>query len=106
MPYVDYALAGAISAPQGEQIKIETARILSQYVGKSEQWLYIRINPNQSLFFRGEQVPVGAIAEVKLVGGGVSTTKAGDYHRPWPTFTERVIDSSRKNICHFYGSKG
>ena len=31
MPYVDYALAGAISAPQGEQIKIETARILSQY---------------------------------------------------------------------------
>ncbi|HEY8345179.1 MAG TPA: phenylpyruvate tautomerase MIF-related protein [Bacillota bacterium] len=68
MPYVDYALAGAVSATQAEQVKAETARILSQYAGKPEQWLYIRVTPNQSLFFQGEPVSEGAIAEVKLIG--------------------------------------
>lgn len=75
MPYVDYALAGAVSATQAEQVKTETARIISQYAGKSEQWLYVRVNPNQLLFFQGEQVQGGAVAEVKLVGSLSQTQK-------------------------------
>lgn len=75
MPYVDYAITNTVSAAQAERVKAETARIISQCAGKSEQWLYIRINPNQLLFFQGKQVKEGAVAEVKLVGSLSSAQK-------------------------------
>jgi phenylpyruvate tautomerase PptA (4-oxalocrotonate tautomerase family) len=75
MPYIDSVVTVKMSDSDKENLKAKLGEAIYQIPGKSEDWLFIRLQDNQSLFFKGELKDKAAIVEVKLLGNQPTDVK-------------------------------
>jgi phenylpyruvate tautomerase len=68
MPYVNFIMGNKISPEKADKLKSGAAEILERHTGKGENWLYVQVTGNETLYFQGRKVVNGGVVEVKLVG--------------------------------------
>ncbi|MDP4145930.1 MAG: phenylpyruvate tautomerase MIF-related protein [Bacillota bacterium] len=68
MPYINSTVTVAVSEDAKENIKSRLGEVISEIPGKSESWLMVGFNENQTLYFRGERLEKAAFIEVKVYG--------------------------------------
>jgi phenylpyruvate tautomerase PptA (4-oxalocrotonate tautomerase family) len=68
MPYIDSITSLQLSPQNKENLKTKMGESMYQIPGKSEEWLFIRFQDSQTLYFKGKPQENAAIVEVKLLG--------------------------------------
>jgi len=68
MPFVNFMLSPTISEEAAARVKKRTAELIQEHAGKDEGWLFVRLEGDQLLFFKGQKLGAGGVVEVKLVG--------------------------------------
>ncbi len=67
MPFINTKYSGEITSAQETEIKTALADAV-KIIGKSETWLMVGFEQNQSLYFRGEKSEKTAFVDVSLYG--------------------------------------
>ena len=67
MPFINVKTNAKVTAGQAEQIKSQFGQAITAIPGKSEGWLMVGIEGDQTLFFRGTDEPA-AMVSVNLYG--------------------------------------
>ena len=67
MPFINVKTNAKIPAEKAEQIKSQLGQAITAIPGKSEGWLMVGIDGEQTLFFRGTAEPA-AMVSVSLYG--------------------------------------
>ncbi|KAJ51781.1 phenylpyruvate tautomerase PptA (4-oxalocrotonate tautomerase family) [Clostridium tetanomorphum] len=75
MPYINATVSTKLSEEKRETIKAKLGEIICKIPGKSEQWLMISFNDNNSIYFRGNIKEKAAFIEVKIYGSTNRKTK-------------------------------
>jgi phenylpyruvate tautomerase PptA (4-oxalocrotonate tautomerase family) len=68
MPYINCVVSNEMSKNDKEKLKVHLGDLISIFPGKSEEWLFVRFNDGEDLYFKGEYQDRAAIIEVKLFG--------------------------------------
>lgn len=75
LPYVHFAVADRVTPEVAEHLKAGAAEIFQRHAGKEENWLYVHLKGEQTLYFQGKPVTSGGVIEVKLIGELTSVQK-------------------------------
>ena len=67
MPFINVKTNAKLTAGQAEQIKTQLGQAITAIPGKSEGWLMVGIDGDQTLYFRGTADPA-AMVSVSLYG--------------------------------------
>ncbi len=67
MPFINVKTNAKLTAGQAEQIKTQLGQAITAISGKSEGWLMVGIDGDQTLYFRGTADPA-AMVSVSLYG--------------------------------------
>jgi len=68
MPYVNSIFSKVLKEEEKNNIKAQIGKAIEIFPGKSEEWLFVEIQDERNLYFKGEKAEKGAIIEVKLFG--------------------------------------
>ena len=69
MPFIDAKISKAITKEQETQIKAMLGEAITTIPGKSENWLMVGLEPEYTLYFRGDNTEPMAFVEVSVFGG-------------------------------------
>lgn len=75
MPYINSILTSKLSDEKKEIIRKELSSALQNILDKGEEWLFVRFEDNQVLYFRGQKSEYAAIIELKLIGSPTNDAK-------------------------------
>ncbi|MGN0576446.1 MAG: phenylpyruvate tautomerase MIF-related protein [Ruminococcus sp.] len=67
MPFIKVMTNASVSENEKNSIKTALGRNITVIPGKSEDWLMVGIEPEYTLYFRGEDLPA-AMVEVSIFG--------------------------------------
>ena len=76
MPFINIKTNTAVSAQQETAIKSAMGKAIAVIPGKSESWLMVDIQPEQKLYFKGDNAPA-AMVDVSIYGSAGKS----DYNR-------------------------
>ena len=76
MPFINIKTNTAVSAQQETAIKSAMGKAIAVIPGKSESWLMVGIQPEQKLYFKGDNAPA-AMVDVSIYGSAGKS----DYNR-------------------------
>lgn len=68
MPYINSKLTVKISQHEKEHLKSKMGEIIAVIPGKSEEWLMLSFEDNETIYFRGNKMEKAAFIEVKIFG--------------------------------------
>lgn len=68
MPYINSRLTVKLTEEEKETIKARLGHIISEIPGKSEQWLMVTFNDNDTIYFKGKKMEKAAFIDVKVAG--------------------------------------
>lgn len=68
MPFIDCKINVQLTKQQVTEIKTELGKAISIIPGKSENWLMVNIQPECSLYFRGNNEKPTAMVSVTIYG--------------------------------------
>ena len=68
MPYINSTLTLKLTEEKKEILKSKLGQIITEIPGKSEQWLMVSFNDEQTLYFRGDKKDKAAFVEIKIFG--------------------------------------
>lgn len=68
MPYINVKTNVPVAAAAMQTLKEQLGKDIELFAGKSEKWLMLGFEPEQSMWFAGSDAPL-AMAEVNLFGG-------------------------------------
>lgn len=68
MPFINSKVTVKMSDAQKETVKARLGKAVSILPGKSESWLMVGFEDNQTLYFQGNQNAPTAFVEVKVYG--------------------------------------
>lgn len=68
MPYINSKLTAKLSDQDKEVLRTKMGEIITEIPGKSEEWLMVSFNENETIYFRGEKMEKAAFIEVKIAG--------------------------------------
>lgn len=68
MPYINSKLTTKLSEENREHLKAKMGEIISEIPGKSEEWLMVSFNEEETIYFRGVKMEKAAFVEVKIFG--------------------------------------
>jgi phenylpyruvate tautomerase PptA (4-oxalocrotonate tautomerase family) len=86
MPYIHVSTTKKITDAEKEKLMEEFGREISILKGKSEKWLMVNINDDQSMCFQGDDKTPCAIIEVSVYG----SASADEYGQLTGALTETV----------------
>lgn len=69
MPFINAKISKAITKEQETQIKTMFGEAITTIPGKSENWLMVGLEPEYTLYFRGDDTEPSAFVEVSVFGG-------------------------------------
>ena len=69
MPFINAKISKAITKEQETQIKTMFGEAIPTIPGKSENWLMVGLEPEYTLYFRGDFTEPMAFVEVSVFGG-------------------------------------
>lgn len=69
MPYIDAKFSTPMTAVQEEALKARLGAAIARIPGKDERWLMVGLQPNYTLYFRGDKNAPTAFVEVSVLGG-------------------------------------
>lgn len=72
MPFINVMTNTAVSKEKEIAVKSALGNAITVIPGKSESWLMIGINPEYTLYFKGDDAPA-AMVEVSVFGAADST---------------------------------
>jgi len=67
MPFINVMTNTSITSEKKNSIKSALGNAITAIPGKSESWLMVGINPDYTLFFKGDDAPA-AMVEVSVFG--------------------------------------
>lgn len=73
MPFINSKVTVKMSDAQKETVKARLGKAVSILPGKSESWLMVGFEDNQTLYFQGNQNAPTAFVEVKVYGRASSS---------------------------------
>ncbi len=68
MPFINVMTNTAVSEEKKIAVKTALGKAITAIPGKSESWLMVGINPEYTLYFKGDDAPA-AMVEVSVFGG-------------------------------------
>ncbi len=68
MPYINSTLTVKVTEEKKEIVKAKLGEIITEIPGKSEGWLMVSFNDNQTFFFKGDRKEKAAFVEIKIFG--------------------------------------
>ena len=68
MPYINSKLTVKLSQQDKEHLKSQLGKIIEEIPGKSEEWLMLSFEDNETIYFRGNKMEKAAFIEVKIFG--------------------------------------
>ncbi|MDP4089630.1 MAG: phenylpyruvate tautomerase MIF-related protein [Bacillota bacterium] len=68
MPYINCTTTKKLTDAEKDNLKAQMGKLIEILPGKSEDWLFVGFNDNQTLYFRGQKMEAAAVVEVKLFG--------------------------------------
>jgi len=68
MPYINSTLSVKVTEEKKEIIKAKLGEIITEIPGKSEEWLMVSFNDDQTFFFKGERKEKAAFIQIKIFG--------------------------------------
>lgn len=68
MPFINSKINVPVSSEQEEQIKSMLGQAIKAIPGKSESWLMVGIEPEYTLYFKGDKSTPTAFVEVSVFG--------------------------------------
>ncbi len=68
MPYINSKLTVKLSDQDKENLKSQMGEIIAAIPGKSEEWLMVTFDDNETIYFRGKKMEKAAFIEVKIFG--------------------------------------
>jgi len=68
MPYIDIRTSAAISEEQENKLKTSLGKAIEIFPGKTEEWLMLRFEDKQRMWFNGDKVKDSAMINVKIFG--------------------------------------
>lgn len=68
MPYINSTLSVKLTEEKKEVIKSKLGQIITEIPGKTEEWLMVSFNDDQSMYFRGAKKDKAAFVEIKMFG--------------------------------------
>lgn len=68
MPYINSKLTVKLSEEDREHLKSQMGEIIATIPGKSEEWLMVSFDDNETIYFRGNKMEKAAYIEVKIFG--------------------------------------
>lgn len=68
MPYINSKLTIKLSEQDKEVLKTKMGEIITEIPGKSEAWLMVSFNEDETIYFRGNKMEKAAFIEVKIAG--------------------------------------
>lgn len=68
MPYVNSIITKKVSQSVKDMLKVHIGDLINDIPGKSEEWLMVHFNDDETLYFKGEKMTEAAIVEVKILG--------------------------------------
>ena len=69
MPFINAKISKTITKEQETQIKTLLGEAITTIPGKSENWLMVGLEPEYTLYFRGDNTDPIAFVEVSVFGG-------------------------------------
>ncbi|MCM1272513.1 MAG: phenylpyruvate tautomerase MIF-related protein [Clostridium sp.] len=84
MPFINSKVSTKVSKEQEQEIKTMLAQAAGEVLGKGENWLMVGIEPECTLYFRGDDSQPSAFVDVSIYGG--------ENKQAFSTFTGRVCD--------------
>lgn len=75
MPYIDSITSVKLSEQNKESLKSKIGEAMCQIPGKTEEWLFVRFQDSQTLYFKGKLQDNAAIVEVKMLGSQEMSVK-------------------------------
>lgn len=75
MPFINVKTNTAVSKDKMDAIKSALGQAITALPGKSENWLMVGIEPEQSLYFQGSDAPA-AMVQVQTYGTNAQGTDA------------------------------
>jgi phenylpyruvate tautomerase PptA (4-oxalocrotonate tautomerase family) len=86
-----------LTAGQCNDLKQETARIMTEIAGKSEQWLMVIVEGDKNLYYQGNGIKPAAFISVEYVGDfsdvqkdGITTELCAAVHRKAGISSDRI----------------
>ena len=68
MAYVNLIFTDKLSEEKKELLKTSVGQLITIFPGKSEDWLFVSIQDQRNLYFKGIKAEASAIIEVKIFG--------------------------------------
>lgn len=69
MPYIDSVTTVKLDKEKMVSLKSKLGEAICKMPGKSEEWLFLRFQDGETLYFKGQLQQNAAVIEVKLLGG-------------------------------------
>lgn len=69
MPFINAKISKTITKEQETQIKTMFGEAITTIPGESENWLMVGLEPEYTLYFRGDNTEPMAFVEVSVFGG-------------------------------------
>lgn len=69
MPFINSKVTTKISTEQEQKLKTELGKAIELIPGKSEQWLMLNFEPEQRMYFQGDNSEDIAFIDVSIYGG-------------------------------------
>ncbi|MEF9951340.1 MAG: phenylpyruvate tautomerase MIF-related protein [Clostridium sp.] len=86
MPYIDSSFSCKLTTEKCEEIKSKLGKAIEILPGKSEEWLFVKLNDGERLYFQGRELDNGAVVKIKMIGSKTRSEK----------------DALTKEICNIY----
>lgn len=97
MPYINVKTNLSVDAKQEESIKEFLGEKIGILPGKTENWLMVDIQGNQTLYFQGNKTPA-AYVEVALYGKANSTI----YNQMTAAITQLLVQELSMDASRIY----
>jgi phenylpyruvate tautomerase PptA (4-oxalocrotonate tautomerase family) len=68
MAYVNSIFTSKLSEEKKELLKSAVGQLITIFPGKSEDWLFVSIEDQRNLYFKGIKATAAAIIEIKIFG--------------------------------------
>lgn len=68
MPYVNTIFSSRLTEEKRDILKARIGKAIEIFPGKSEEWLFVEVQDERELYFKGIKSEKAAIIEVKLFG--------------------------------------
>lgn len=68
MPYINSTVSVKLSEEQKDYIKAEFGKIITKIPGKTEEYLMVSFNDDNTIYFAGEKKDKAAYIDIRLLG--------------------------------------